>query len=527
MRQLFGRYTLDKKEYADGSEGVYAFSDDVCDLWVYGRCQTGETVNDGAALSALFAQHGAGITQRLNGAYIAVFYRKANGSLHIFHDRATSPVVLYYTEHNGVVYLSTSLKKLLAGSRIIRKLNESVIEEFLINGFLYGGDTLLEGVHKIKGYHCLVIDGDGARQLPVSYPFTEMKKGEALERFKPTLDASVKRCLEGLEEACFPLSSGYDSNYIAYVSTELADMPAAAFSVGGRRGKNEVPIVAQNAPHYRNLTLKTALTDDDSLRHFPDIVWRLEGNVYESGLFLQYELMKLVTGSGKKTLLCGEVADQVMNLNYLREDRIYPSAGENGPLYYEFSEYPYIFSSYLILKKNGILADSFGVETRYPYLDEPLISVCHALRELSCKDKRVHVANCHECLPKEVTANMSKVGGSTECHSLFNGKKEIRAFFAAVERSDFYRKHLPLIKKYSYEESQRQTGVTLLKTKLRNAAFALLHVNHDTYFNEEMKLKEYLAVAYLVLFEKLFIEGEPDFSAASCELSFAEALKQI
>ncbi len=525
MRQLFGRYTIGTKEYADGSEGVYAFSDGACDLWVYGRCLKGEACNDGAALSALFTQYGDGITQHLNGAYIAVFYRKTDGALYVFHDRATSPVALYYTEQNGVVYLSTSLKKLLAGSKIGRKLNEDVIEEFLVNGFLYGGDTLLEDVHKIKGYYCLAVDGDGARQLPVTYPFTEMRKGEALERFKPTLDDSVKRSLSGLEEACFPLSSGYDSNYIAYVSTELAEKPATAFSIGGRRGKNEVPIVEQNAPHYRNLTLKTALTDDDSLRHFPDIVWRLEGNVYESGLFLQYELMKLVTENGKQTLLCGEVADQVMNLNYLREDRIRPAAGENGPLYYEFSEYPYIFSSYLILKKNGILADSFGVETRYPYLDEPLISVCYALRNISRKDKRVHVANCHECLPKEVTANMSKIGGSTELHSLFASKKEMKAFFEVVERSDFYKEHLSLIKKYSYEESRKQTGFTLLKTKLRNAALALLHIKRDTYFNDEMKLREYLCVAYLMLFEKLFIEGEPDFTAPSCELTFEEALQ--
>lgn len=525
MRQLFGVYSLDKTTYVDGSVGVYAFSDDVCGLWVYGRCQTGETVNDGAALSVAFAQYGEQITQHLNGAYIAVFCRKADEALYVFHDRATSPVALYFTEQNGAVYLSTSLKKLLAESKIDRKLNEAVIEDFLVNGFLYGGDTLVEGVHKIKGYHCLTIDGGGVKQVPVKYPFETIPKGEALERFKPTLDGSIKRSLSGLEEACFTLSSGYDSNYIAYVSTELAEKPATAFSIGGKYGKNELPIVEKNAPYYKNLTLRSALTDDDSLKHFPDIVWRMEGNVYESGLFLQYELMKLVVESGKRTLLCGEVADQVMNLNYLREDRINPAPGKDGPLYYEFSEYPYIFSSYLILKKNGILADSFGVETRYPYLDEPLISVCYALKEISRKDKRVHVANCFECLPAEVTANMSKIGGSTELHSLFNSDKEIGAFFAAVEQSDFYKTHMPLIRKYSYAESQKQTGLTLLKTKIRNAALSLMHVRKDTYFNDEMKLREYLAVTYLMLFEKLFIKGEPDFTASTCELTFEEAMK--
>lgn len=525
MRQLSGRYLIAEKQYVDASTGVYAYADEACSLWVLGRCLTGENCNDGAALTALFSQYGDCLTEYLNGAYIAAFFRKSDGSLHVFHDRATSPVATYFTEKDGAVYIGTSLKTLLAASKIDRKLNESVIEDFLVNGYLYGGDTLIEGVHKIKGYHCLVIDGDGVKQVPVKYPFEAIPKGEALEQFKPVLDRSIERNLEGLDDVSFPLSSGYDSNYIAYVTTALAKKPATAFSIGGKRGKNELPIVEQNVPHYNRLTLRSALTDDDSLRHFPDIVWRLEGNVYESGLFLQYELMKLVAGSGKKTLLCGEVADQVMNLNYLREDRIFPAPGENGPLYYEFSEYPYIFSSYLILKKSGILANSFDIEARYPYLDEPLISVCYALKEISRKDKRVHVANCFECLPPEVTANMSKVGGSTEFHSLFNSEQEMKAFFAAVERSDFFQKHLPLIKKYSFEESQKQTGLTLLKTKLRNAAMALLHVKRDRYFNEEMKLKEYLSVAYLILFEKLFIKGQPDFSAPSCDLSFADLLR--
>ena len=35
-----------------------------------------------------------------------------------------------------------------------------------------------------------------------------------------------------------------------------------------------------------------------------------------------------------------------------------------------------------------ILANSFDIEARYPYLDEPLISVCAALKEISRKEKR-------------------------------------------------------------------------------------------------------------------------------------------
>ena len=73
MRQLCGRYQIDKKEYRDDSSGVYCFSDDACELWVFGRCFTGEDSNDGAALAALFAQYGDRMTEHLNGAYLTVF----------------------------------------------------------------------------------------------------------------------------------------------------------------------------------------------------------------------------------------------------------------------------------------------------------------------------------------------------------------------------------------------------------------------------------------------------------------------
>ena len=167
-----------------------------------------------------------------------------------------------------------------------------------------------------------------------------------------------------------------------------------------------------------------------------------------------------------------------------------------------------------------------GVETRYPYLDEDLISVCAPLGEISRKDKRVHVANCHACLPPEVVANMSKIGGSTDCHSLFASADEVQSFFRMVERSAFFKAHKELILKHSLEEKERQTGLTALKTKVRNTALSALHArNSDSYYSDEMKLREYLCVAYLALFERLFVSGDPDFAAESCTQPFETLLK--
>ncbi|MBR4727355.1 MAG: hypothetical protein IK080_05635 [Clostridia bacterium] len=520
MRNLCGYYDLSEKQYRDTSEGVFVYETETLLLRVFGNVRTGEAFNDGAALSSLYTQFGLQITEYLSGAYLLLIFEKETGILRVFQDRATSPVTLYYSEIGDRLYLSASLKSLLAASCMTCRLNEQAVEEFLVNGFLYDDATLMENVFKIKAYHCLSVENGLVGQFPVRYPQAEMTKGEALDRFKPTLDRAIERCIADLDDVSFPLSSGYDSNYIAFVATKCKES-ATAFSVGGSRGKNEVPIVEKNAPFYPNLTLHTAVTDGATLSHFPDIVWRLEGNVFESGLFLQYELMNLVKKAGKPTLVCGECADQIMNLHYHRKDRIYPQHPDGAPLYYEFSEYPYIFSSYLILKKNGILANSFGVETRYPYLDEDLISVCAPLGEISRKDKRVHVANCHACLPPEVIANMSKIGGSTDCHSLFASADEMQSFFRKVERTAFFKAHKELILKHSSEEKERQTGLTALKTKVRNTALSALHArSNDSYYSEELKLREYLCVVYLAIFERLFVSDPSDFSAESCAQPF-------
>ncbi|MBO4894793.1 MAG: hypothetical protein J5562_07765 [Clostridia bacterium] len=524
MKTLSGSYNLKTGEYSDFSEGVYSYVDGSLSVSVFGFAYTDGALNNGANLSVLYREHGADITKHLNGTYIVLFYDCDSGVLRVFHDRATSPVALYYAKNGGTVYFSTSLKDLLKKSGVERRFNESVVEEFLLNGFIYGDSTLVEGVKKLKAYKSLEVSGGTVKLNDAVYPMREMTPGQALDCFKQTLDDAVKNCIDGDETACFPLSSGYDSNYIAYVSTEICGKQSTAFSVGGKRGKNELPIVKENVKCYKNLELKSAVTDGSSLKNLPDIVYRLEGNVYESGIFLQYELMKLVSESGVKKLVCGECADQVMNVNYHKKGRIYPESPDGKPLYYEFSEYPYIFSSYLIFKKSGILANSFGIETVYPYLDENVISVCAPLGTISMKDKRVHVANCRACLNEEIFKNMSKKGGSTDCRSLFENDEEIKSFFKRIEGTEFYKKYSGLILSDSVFKKEKLSASKRIKTIIRNIILVMLHKKSDDSYLVEMKLRAYLCAAYLIIFKKLFIETD-GFERDGCDIAFEDFIK--
>ncbi len=529
MKQLFGVYDLISNKYDDFSEGVLHLENGSCCLWVMGRAETENEINNLEKIAQIYEADGVNLTEKVFGVFVIIAFDKTAKKLNVFHDRSTSCLATYYVVKDDKIYVGTSLKKILAESKITRKMNEKSVEDFYVNGFIYGEDTLLENVKKIKAFHCLSVENGHALQLKVNYPVKKMTKGEALDNFKPTVDRAIEKCFEGEDEINLPLSSGYDSNYNAYIASEKTDLPINAFSIGGKRGKNELPVVESNIKYYKRMQLKSALTDENTLKNFPDIVWRLEGAVYEVGLPLQYELAQLVSKNGKKTLVCGEVADQVMNLYYLQGDRLEPDKKDGETIHYEFSEYPFIFGNFLILKKNGILANSFGIETRYPYLDNDLVSVCNALKSENQKDKRIHVANCNECLPQGVLDNMKKIGGSTDCHSLFENENEIRKLINLIKECNFYKSHLEMIEKFSYTEKNELVGFNKIKNNIRTFIFDLFNINktsrdNSKYFNEEMELRECLSIAYLAIFEKLFVEKDVDFNKTEINESLYELI---
>ncbi len=509
MKKVFGVYDCKTGEFINKSNDVNCFEDDELIIILAGKIG-----NNTKEISSLYNEHGKNLTKFLTGFYIMVIYDKNSKAVCVFQDRTTSPLTFYYTFNAGKVFFGTSIKDLLISSKMERKMNENVLGEFLTNGFIYGRETLLENVYKIESFKGLHIQKNQIDQFPVEYFVKNYSQTEAFGRWRESLTAAIRKCVATKKEINMPLSSGYDSNFIAFVASEYENVHVNAFSVGGKIGKNEVPIVEDNVSAYENITLYSVLTDGRSLNHFPDIVWKLEGAVYESGIFLQYELAKLVSEKKIHDIICGECADQVMNLYYLDDDRInIKKTGE--PIYYEFSEYPYIFGSYLILKKNGILANSFGIDTDYPYINDDFVSVAHALRNINQKDKRIHVATCRELLPKKVTKNMSKIGGSTELHSLFENTEESDRFIANVKASEFYKKHKDTFERYSVSLKEKQTGIRLLKTKVRNILMDLLHLNvenrkRDAYYHRELQIRESMLYVYLYLFDKLFLSGEYD-----------------
>ena len=186
MRQLCGIFDFQKNQYADKSTEIRAYINKDFEVYVYGKIKVEQNDMTGELFWEIYQKYGNRITEQIKGIYILIIYDKIKKEVHIFQDRTTSPLTLYYTLNNNKIYLGTSLKWLLKESGIERKLNDNVIEEFLINGFIYGKETLIEKVYKIKAFTGLVIRKNQIEEIPVHYFINNMTKGEALGKWEAT-----------------------------------------------------------------------------------------------------------------------------------------------------------------------------------------------------------------------------------------------------------------------------------------------------------------------------------------------------
>lgn len=502
MKHLSGNISLDRGIIKDVSSCSFSYEDEDILLRLLGYVSCGSDIVNAYNL------YGPDVTRYISGLYLLLIYDKNTKGFYIFHSWSTSPYNLYYTINNNRLYYSTSLKKLFGLSSISRKFEPFKLNDFLTNGYIVGKYTLVKNVFKLESFKYLSVEKALIKQKKSNYSFRNTDLESAKEQWDEVLNNAVLRSLISDNEINMSVSAGYDSNYIMYIANKVSNAHINAFSVGGIVGKNEIPLVEKNVRSYNNISLFTAYTDSKTLSNLPDIVWRLEGATYECGIFLQYELFRLLHDCNQSFMICGEGADQVMNVWCFDEHRIFPNSKNN---LYKVSDFPYLFISNLVLKKSGILANSFGIETRYPYLDNEFISIAKALAPLNGIDKSFHISRCKSTLPSEVVENITKIGGATDCQSLFQSEIEKEKFISRIKKSEFYKIHYCLLKECSdgAKSSSRKYSIRDL-IEIASSLFNIKQNSKRLQLRNEIALREYIGYAYLIIFQKLLLSGDYD-----------------
>lgn len=393
--------------------------------------------------------------------FVHVNHDQYEGSLVITSDYFGTGIPLYFVVENDLLYICDSLKVLKSMTKGKFVLNRSALPIFIRYGFIPGEKTLVSGVKKLPPMKKLVaIRGKGVEVLDdVKMDIDEMGKDLAtsLETYyEDTMEKAVKDTMSQLQDGkrcCMALSGGFDSNALLYFAkNKLHVREVHAFSVGGVTGVDETKAAEDITGFYEGVSFSKAMVSPQTLRYLDDIVYRLEGCVYERGIFLQYELAKLVHEQGWKEMMLGECANEVFN------GKAYTPTPDHEafvlPNDYRYLEHPYQMASYIVLTKNMLMLRSFGIKGWYPYLHKEVIGM--ASRNGVTKD--FHNIQCVRLLPAGVGERLKKQGGTTSLLSLFNGGFDMDR---ALEKCKYYNRKFKLTRRYEPEEAKADYFLTL------------------------------------------------------------------
>lgn len=394
------------------------------------------------------------------GPFQLIAFKKKSGELLITQHFFGNGKNLYFCISDNVMYLSSTLNELRKIVKKPFKLNISMLPHYFYNGFLANSHTLIAGVYKLEAESYYIIKGRNIHKNKLI--FEKESSIESSEDITNQLESEYMDALDNIitslgneieNSVAIALSGGFDSNCILYsLHKRFPEKKVYAFSVGGLKGINETETAFEIANQYKNVSFKKSLVTPETLKHLDEIVAILEGSVYERGIFLQYELAKLLNKHNVDCVFCGECADQVFHSN------TYKSIADDTFLY-GYVETPLQMAVYAVLKKSRMMMNAFGVHAFYPFLALDMIRVGFKSQDINGTTKEFHKMQCKKMLPESILELMEKKGGSTDLSALFPENFDINH---EIKKCKYYSKDFMISKKYDQEESLRDYYLSLL-----------------------------------------------------------------
>ncbi|MBQ2937314.1 MAG: hypothetical protein IJE05_00275 [Clostridia bacterium] len=396
----------------------------------------------------LYKVYGERIYRYLDGVYSLIIIDYKMQKLFVFQDYFGSNQNIYYYKDEKKIYLTNELKQIILQHEQDWKINNNTVKQFLKKGFVIGKETLVKDINKIPSKKYLQVDLKNMSIRLKKYHYKEYRDKRVIDK-KIYNNIFESICLSAVPtEAVTTISSGYDTNYLLYTLRKNTNKHISAFCIGGKIGRNEVPDAKKICENYENVIFNYKMVNDVSLYKYPEIVFALEGAIYESGIFLQYELARLLKENNVHEIMLGECADQVLNYELYHKRNLIINKIEYNikkiikkaleSIDYKPYKDPYEMASYKILKKNGILMNYMGVDTQYPYLRQEFIKVAKKVVKKGDMDKEYHKKVIKYILPSNVTEILKKIGGATELKTLFVGNIEFDDLKRISKDSEFY-----------------------------------------------------------------------------------------
>ncbi len=287
------------------------------------------TRSDSEIALHLYEELGAHCLHRLRGEFAIVLWDGVNRTLFAARDRfGIKP--LFYTLHQGTLYLASEMKALFAAG-VPRRWNAEAV--YYCGG--HGGpqsSTLFQGIHQVPPGHFLTAN-EGHIQLRQYWDFDYPKAGLAdreqpdagyVDEFRRVFDEAVRlRLRADVPVGCY-LSGGIDSCAVLGSAAKQLNGPIRAFTLTFDRPEYDESATAREmAAKAQAEFVPVPIRQDQLADEFSDAVVQSETLCVNAHGVAKYLLSRAVRDAGYKVVLTGEGSDEVLG-GYLHFRRDLP-----------------------------------------------------------------------------------------------------------------------------------------------------------------------------------------------------------
>lgn len=335
-----------------------------------------------------------------NSFYVMTIIDKLTNTITISYGLFSYCHSVYYYTDNDRVYLNLSLKELLKDLDITPTINIEKVNEFVKYGFVRGNDCLINEIKKVPALKTCIIKDDKVKFIDSKYDISN-SMGDYVDNLRLSLPTSDTKVI-------LPLSGGYDSTLLAYLLKDYDEK--IALTAGSLKDKNSEFSNAVNTIRQLNLKHEKVYTTDDWIKALPNIVDIMEGESFDTGMFLTHHLVERIKQLGliDYTLVTGDGADQLLNVNFYTEDL---DKTPNDRRLYDafFPRFPKHCLYYIIVKKIEWQLRQAGINYIMPFMSDEFYDYAKQVSHTTTKEE--YKTFVREFVPDEISNVLRKKGG--------------------------------------------------------------------------------------------------------------------
>lgn len=262
-----------------------------------------------------YGRWGSDVVRRVRGMFALAIWDAQRRAVFIARDRVgIKPLYFTRIARNGrdVLLLASELRALMATGLCERRINAAALSTYIWNGFVFGPETIIDGVHMLPAGHYAMIDPDRAAVQPQRY--WELPRAapqaDGYERLEDALTTAAGQHLLSDAPLGVFLSGGVDSSAITAMAARNGGGNIRTFNVSFDESEfDESRYARRVAEELGTQHTEIRLTQQQFRDHLPEALASIDQPTFDA--INTYFVSRAAREAGMTVALAGTGGDEL------------------------------------------------------------------------------------------------------------------------------------------------------------------------------------------------------------------------